>query len=630
MMYYFAGCTFVLCFLFIKRKIMRYPKTALALLIPALSIGLVGCGGSDSDSSAPEPEKTVIDAKFIDSAVSGLTYVCGENNGQTDSEGLFKTEEGQQCDFSLNSFKLGSTKVSADSSIVTPYAIAGTASHAVKIASLLQSIDADGNPENGINVAEYDASKLPTDLFDKEEAEFLKALTDAGVPAENVVSFADAKKHLDAHVPEVKGFHSLAVEKIVKDIEAIIPELHKENYQAKLAEYKQILDQGDDSNNADIDVLKAVIEIAEVLNDEHVKQRVEFDYSQVDDLFNYDSLLPQAIDYAINKTPELIIKGDFNNALASTDADAKLLFTLANKLITASDKLAVSFADVNRVATYTQSEENHLTYQNAQSLRAVALTVANMLSTIAAYNAGSDENYLVQTAKNLVVKAGKYGDVNPDPVEYEHGYVGSVDYPIASSEYDLASAFPVKWIEDKTVFTLRQDPIYLATALKSLSDAVEIAETKVDLSEYLTKEELEELQPLLANLNQHLQADNGADVLFDFSDTDVKAKLNIQAAYNLNTAIGREDLAISENKYTCEIDNEMSKFTNSPTCYIQKYKGEYLGYDDDYGYMLEGMPASHELNFTVIGGKLDTIVPSCEEKNDEGVFVQCEFLTTLR
>ncbi|PSW49275.1 hypothetical protein [Photobacterium leiognathi] len=609
---------------------MRYPKTALALLIPALSIGLVGCGGSDSDSSAPEPEKAVIDAKFIDSAVSGLTYVCGENNGQTDSEGLFKTEEGQQCDFSLNSFKLGSTKVSTDSSIVTPYAIAGTASHAVKIASLLQSIDADGNPENGINVAEYDASKLPTDLFDKEEAEFLKALTDAGVPAENVVSFADAKKHLDAHVPEVKGFHSLAVEKIVKDIEAIIPELHKENYQAKLAEYKQILDQGDDSNNADIDVLKSVIEIAEVLNDEHVKQRVEFDYSQVDALFNYDSLLPQAIDYAINKTPELIIKGDFNNALASTDADAKLLFTLANKLITASDKLAVSFADVNRVAIYTQSEENHLTYQNAQSLRAVALTVANMLSTIAAYNAGSDENYLVQTAKNLTVKAGKYGDVNPDPVEYEYGYVESVDYPIASSEYDRASAFPVKWIEDKTVFTLRQDPIYLATALKSLSDAVEIAETKVDLSEYLTKEELEDLQPLLANLNQHLQADNGADVLFDFSDTNVKAKLNIQAAYNLNTAIGRDDLAISENKYTCEIDNNMSMFTNSPTCYTQEYEGEYLVYHDGYSYLLEGMSASHELNFTITGGKLDTIVPSCEEKNDEGVFVQCELLTTLQ
>ncbi len=630
MMYYFDGCTFVLCLLFIKRKMMRYPKTALALLIPALSIGLVGCGGSDSDSSASESKKTVIDAKFIDSAVSGLTYICGENNGQTDSEGLFKTKDGQQCDFSLNSFKLGSTKVSADSSIITPYAIAGTASHAVKIASLLQSIDADGNPENGINVAEYDASKLPSDLFDKEETDFLKALIDAGVPTENVVSFADAKKHLDSNVPKVKGFHSLAVEKIVKDIESIIPELHKQNYQTKLAEYKQILDQGDDSNNADIDVLKAVIEIAEVLNDEHVKQRVEFDYSQVDALFNYDSLLPQAIDYAVNKTPELIIKGDFNHALASTDADSKLLFTLANKLIAASDKLAVSFANVNRVAIYTQSEENHLTYQNAQSLRVVALTVANMLSTIAAYNAGSDENYLVQTAKNLTVKAGKYGDINPDPVEYEFGYLGSVDYPIVSAEYERASAFPVEWIEDKTVFTLRQDPIYLATALKSLRDAVEIADTKVDLSEFLNKEELTDLQPLLDNLNQHLQADNGADVLFDFSDDDVKAKLNIQAAYMLNTAIGREDLSISENKYTCVIDNEMSKYMNSPTCYIQKFKGEYLGNHDSYGYMLEGMPASHELNFTITGGKLDTIVPSCEEKNNDGVFVQCDFLTTLQ
>ena len=58
------------------------------------------------------------------------------------------------------------------------------------------------------------------------------------------------------------------------------------------------------------------------------------------------------------------------------------------------------------------------------------------------------------------------------------------------------------------------------------------------------------------------------------------------------------------------------------------YKGEYLGHDDNYGYLLEGMPARHELNFTVIGGKLNTIVTSCEEKNSDGVFVQCDFLTT--
>ncbi|MCG3866265.1 hypothetical protein I3259_19655 [Photobacterium sp. Ph5] len=630
-MYYFAGCTFVLCFLFIKRKIMKFTKTALAILIPAF---LIGCGGGDSDSDStvpPTPDKTILNAQFIDSAVAGLNYDCGDNSGQTDVDGKFNTLEGQLCNFSLNDFDLGSVKVSADSLIVTPYAIAGTATQAIKIASLLQSIDADGNPDNGIDVAEYDASKLPKDLFEKEEADFLKALIDAGVPSGNIVSFADAKKHLDENVPELKGFHSTAVQKIITDVEAIIPDLHKQNYQEKLADYKKILEQGDDSNNADIDVLKAAIEIAEVLNDDHVKQRIEFDYSKVSNpLFTYDSLLPQALDYAINKTPELVIKGDFDNSLASTDEDAKVLFGLANKLIAASDKLAVSFADVNRVAEYNKSEENRLTYQNAQSLRAVALTVANILSTISAYNAGSDENYLVQTAENLTVKAGKYGDINPDPVEYEFGYVGSVDYPIASSEYERASAFPVEWIEDKTVFTLRQDPIYLATALKSLRDAVEIADTKVDLSEFLNKEELTDLEPLLDNLNKHLQAENGADVLFDFSDDDVKAKLNIQAAYNLNTAIGRDDLAISENKYTCEIDNEMSTYMNSPTCYIKQYKGEYLGNDDSYGYMLEGMPADHELNFTVIGGKLNTIVTSCEEKNSDGVFVQCDFLTTLQ
>lgn len=325
---------------------MTFTKTALALLIPTLSLGIVGCGSDDA-----EPKLSTINAQFIDSAVTGLNYVCGEHTGQTDSEGKFNTLNGQVCDFSLNGLELGSAKVTADSFIVTPYNIADTVTQAVKIASLLQSIDADGIPENGISVVEYDASKLPKDILEKEETEFLQALRVAGVPDVNIVSFAEAKKHLDANVPGQKGFHSPAVKRIIKDIETIIPDLHKQNYQEKLAEYKKILEQGDNSNNADIDVLIAVIEIAEVLNDDHVKQRIKFDYANVNDpLFTYEVLLPQAIDYVINKTPDLVINSSFDQSLASTDEDAKVLFKLANKLISASDKLSISFADINRVA----------------------------------------------------------------------------------------------------------------------------------------------------------------------------------------------------------------------------------------------------------------------------------------
>jgi hypothetical protein len=604
---------------------MKFTKTALALLIPTLALGIVGCGSDDS-----EPKSSTINAQFIDSAVTGLNYACGEHTGQTDSEGKFNTSNGQVCDFSLNGLELGSAKVTADSLIVTPYTIAETVTQAVKIASLLQSIDADGIPENGISVVGYDASKLPKDILEKEETEFLQALRVAGVSDVNIVSFAEAKKHLDANVPGQKGFHSPAVKRIIKDIETIIPDLHKQNYQEKLAEYKKILEQGDNSNNADIDVLTAVIEIAEVLNDDHVKQRIKFDYSNVNDpLFTYEALLPQAIDYAINKTPDLVINSSFDQSLASTDEDAEILFKLAKKLISASDKLSISFADINRVAEYTKSKDNHLTYQDAQSLRVVALTVANVLSLTSAYNAGSDENYLVQTAKNLKIMVGKYGD-NLDTDDYDWGYQGSVEYPVTSAEYSLASAFPEQWIKDENVFLLRQDPIYLDTALNSLRDAVEIANTKIDLSEFLIKEELDEWMPLLNNLNQHLQAKNGAEVLFDFSDNAVKAKLNIQAAYNLNTAIGRHDLSITENTYNCEVNKSMSQFMNSPICYKEGAREEFFGNYGNYAYMLDGESADHELNFTVIGGKLNAIVISCEEKNGDGVFKQCDFLTTLQ
>lgn len=606
---------------------MKLPKTTLALLLPTLSIGLIGCGGGDSDSAptTTTPKSTVITGQFIDSAVSGLQYDCGDDyNGQTDTEGKFETLEGNKCQFSLNGFDLGSVTVSSDSLVVTPYSIAVDTTKAVKIAALLQSIDADGNPENGISVEDFDGTQLPSNLLDQEEQAFLQALEEVGVAIANLVSFVDAKKHLDGNVPELKGFHSLAVAEIINDVEANLPNLHTLNFQQKLAEYQAILDKGDDSNNADIEVLKAILDIAYILNDDAVKQRIQFDYSQVENpLFAYDSLLPQAIDYAINHNADVVLGANIDRALASTDSESKMLFELANKLVTASDKLAISFAEVNRVAKYDPSDEGMITYQDAHAVRTVALTVANILSTISAYNAGSDVNYLVHTESNVTVKAVKYG-YDPDTSFSEYTSLGSVDYQITSVEYNLASYNPVTWMEDPTVFTLRQDPKYLVQALTSLKAAIATVNTKLNLTEYFTAAELADLKPVLTNLHAHLQSPADDVMLFELSDDDVKVTLDILSAYALNTAVGRQDLNIERNQYSCTVDEKLSKVTNVPFCSEEGIRGYYLGNDGQYDYWLEGKYAEHQLEFSVIGGKSEGIIKSCEEKPRDGEFVTCE------
>jgi len=108
-----------------------------------LSIGLAtaiftGCGGSsDGDSGVSTGT-----GYYIDSAVSGVDYVCGSQNGKTGSDGSFTFEKGKACTFSLGDMKLREVK-------------ADTLKDQIKIiednlavATLLQTLDSDGDPNN--------------------------------------------------------------------------------------------------------------------------------------------------------------------------------------------------------------------------------------------------------------------------------------------------------------------------------------------------------------------------------------------------------------------------------------------------------------------------------------------------
>ncbi len=126
-------------------------KRALFALISG-SFLLAGCGGGGGGSSSPETATGV----FIDEAVEGLTFISGDQMGVTDANGTFTYEIGSDVMFSIGGIVIG---IAEGSSIITPVDLVSGAedemdSTVTNIARLLQTLDDDGNPDNGILITE--------------------------------------------------------------------------------------------------------------------------------------------------------------------------------------------------------------------------------------------------------------------------------------------------------------------------------------------------------------------------------------------------------------------------------------------------------------------------------------------
>lgn len=312
---------------------MRFSKTLLAVLIPT-TLALTGCGGDSSDSNnnggsitPPTPEGKVT-ATFVDKEVAGLQYKCtsGET-GTTGSKGEFVVTEDTRCSFSVNNLDLGSAIITKNNQkAITPYDIAKNG-NVKNIAALLQTLDSDSNPENGISLTDLDSELvLPSTLLTTTDEKVFQQTLSKLLPNKKIVSFDDAHKHLQntlSEMGELRGYHSQAVEQVITDInDNVLTNLTKTNFQAKLAEYKKRLDEGE-KDNADVATLQAVITVAEVLNKPEVKERFSFQYPANGNPFNYTELLPKAIDAAVNDAAELLVNDEITG---STDNEAETLY----------------------------------------------------------------------------------------------------------------------------------------------------------------------------------------------------------------------------------------------------------------------------------------------------------------
>jgi len=185
-----------------------YSKKNITLMVILSIFIFTGCGDDEkkdttTSSPSPIPIKQLTKGYLIDSAVSGVTYSCGDIIGQTLSDGEFSCENAP-ITFSIGSYELGTINTFTEDTKVYPQDLAGvprtnfTQEDVVKMTQLLQSLDEDKNANNGITITEETKNALK----DAEKEMTLEELVALSGGAE-VIGKEEAIAHLTQQIETV-------------------------------------------------------------------------------------------------------------------------------------------------------------------------------------------------------------------------------------------------------------------------------------------------------------------------------------------------------------------------------------------------------------------------------------------
>jgi hypothetical protein len=169
----------------------------LAYLLLALAIS--GCD-NDNDSSSSENGNT---GTFIDSPVANINYRTFSRSSVTNDAGEFTYSGREYIVFSIGDIDLPGVNATP---IITPLDLARTDdvtdTVALNIVRLLMSLDADSNPDNGIQIgdqAKSVAQGMDVDFgSDSFEDDVAALVANSGSATTELVSAADAQQHLEA------------------------------------------------------------------------------------------------------------------------------------------------------------------------------------------------------------------------------------------------------------------------------------------------------------------------------------------------------------------------------------------------------------------------------------------------
>ena len=626
-------------------------KNVLSMAVACVLSGvmLTACGGGGDDNGGGSNggnngggtdtgSKPLHTAVFLDSVVGGLDYRCNDYTGVTNAKGEFLFDDGDTCEFALGNQRLGAVTLKAGNSLVTPYTLAGDDKEkAIRIAALLQTLDSDSNPENGITLDKAQVAQLGIVELGSDDAfntSLVEALKTAGL-TKAVVSLAAAKAHLSATLAGVNG-RSVAVDKVLSDLQGLT-DLKNLDVESKFKEYKETLQaETGESGKADRQIVLAMLTMLEVTNNPVVAERLAFTSSAIGS--GYSTSLAKVMDVIIHTpgTASVALKG----GKGYTRDVAKLMGAYADSL----ENVAAALADIqdpDYSATYGDDDTVTLNLDGAKALRASAMAMASALNIAASYQYGPDSAYVTQQEEVTLPRMH---------IKDTWGMQPTTNYEESSSTFE--TQFSQQEIEPDALvahadfFRLTDDAkARLAKAKSQLKDAVSLALTidQSKLDESLTQDEIEANAATLKELANHF-AGTVPTIQWESVETryvntgmgwqpqEVGVKYNINVLPFFDEMLDRSDMTI---KVTggCDgavgaRDAELSKAMGEPMCLITSDEFKALAQSDRgalkyIGWMQEDQESHTAIYAKGVGYDWSTQMTPVAGSTFDKVFVSC-------
>ncbi|BCL75279.1 hypothetical protein JHS3_10150 [Jeongeupia sp. HS-3] len=187
----------------------RIPTLILTALVSA---GLSACGGGDDNAvavtptptpiPAPSPTPTPVGSKtgqFYDAQVAGLEYVTSSDATQqlTDASGTFSYRDGDTVTFSVGGIVIGQSKGKSKVTLADFDPANPLSDKVIARARLLQTLDADQNPDNGIAIEAASRAALKGKTLPLDNMQAFDAVA-SGVLGKTPVSVASTREHFES------------------------------------------------------------------------------------------------------------------------------------------------------------------------------------------------------------------------------------------------------------------------------------------------------------------------------------------------------------------------------------------------------------------------------------------------
>ncbi|HYD76313.1 hypothetical protein [Ramlibacter sp.] len=181
---------------------MKLKAVSLSAIALAAAVLVAACGGGGGSSPSAEDATPVAGVEvgvLTDAQIQGVRYVTSSGvSGTTDADGRYNYNPGDTVTFTIGEVTLGEVPATG---IVTPIQLANGSDAKLKnLLVVLQSLDADGDPANGISIPAAAATALTTAIdlsgsLSSSATDAIKAaMTAAGIQGE-MKTVEDAEHH---------------------------------------------------------------------------------------------------------------------------------------------------------------------------------------------------------------------------------------------------------------------------------------------------------------------------------------------------------------------------------------------------------------------------------------------------